>query len=458
MNDQPLACDAIPAGPKHQAVSSATTPPATVSHFDARPYFEKALQYGVHAGLLDAKKLAEIAADAPKGMVQIARHFGNENLRPDLEKARSRIVNLVSLHLEHTSGGDLKHAAESLRDHSFLSRSKAGSDMLRALLTLPESSHFDSHDEDEPGNDALALRALADWSLKSLSEYRAELAKRTPVRHEKDAAIWLAAELGMELVDLEDAHTHAEAVIRTALLVLSAKHTKMPDWLMFEKMVVALRKKCGSGKTFPSVRSTEADDPRHDAGARPPAFSIVMPKNLPDDFTAVVEAVRRSVVEDLPKIFDPRLSARALFAKHKDDQTPPLFGRYFWVEDIASEIDQHAHSVSKAWDKATSGNSDDGSLLTLFLCVAAGAPKKTMLTEKAATTLIRKIQKADASSAFNPDLALQYILSYAPVQYQDDYVRLWTAFVEEARHTLQSDSVFALRDAQALLRRECNVK
>ena len=40
--------------------------------------------------------------------MQIARYFGNEFLRPDLEKAKERIVNLVSLSLESSSGGDLQ--------------------------------------------------------------------------------------------------------------------------------------------------------------------------------------------------------------------------------------------------------------------------------------------------------------------------------------------------------------
>lgn len=108
-----------------------TTPslpsPSSLSHYDARPFFEKTLQFGVQHGIIDQQKLDAICTDAPKGMVQIARYFGSEFLRPELEKARERIVNLVSLYLEHTSGGDLRQAAESLRDHSFLSRSKGGS-------------------------------------------------------------------------------------------------------------------------------------------------------------------------------------------------------------------------------------------------------------------------------------------------------------------------------------------
>ncbi|HEX5286689.1 MAG TPA: hypothetical protein VFW43_07225, partial [Polaromonas sp.] len=121
--------------PMHPNVS-----PASISLYDARPFFEKALQFGVQNGIIDSQKLDSICTEAPKGMVQIARYFGNEFLRPDLEKAKDRMVNLVSLHLESTSGGDLRQAAESLRDHSFLSRSKGGSDMLKALLALPESN------------------------------------------------------------------------------------------------------------------------------------------------------------------------------------------------------------------------------------------------------------------------------------------------------------------------------
>lgn len=93
-------------------------------------------------------------------------------------------------------------------------------------------------------------------------------------------------------------------------------------------------------------------------------------------------------------------------------------------------------------------------MLTLFLCVATKTATKTMLSEKGAATLIRKIRKA----GLQPDLASQYILAHAPVQYQSDYTKLWLAFMEEARATLQSDADYELKDAMALIRRECIVK
>lgn len=399
---------------------------STVAVYDARPFFEKALQYGVQTGIIGQHNLDSMRADAPKGMVQIARYFGSEFLRPELEKARERMVNLVSLYLESSCGGDLQLAAQSLRDHSFLSRSKGGSDMLKALIGMPQNSHFGMN-EHQGFTDA-HIPLLAKWSLRSLADYQAELARRSQVAQVVEAALFLAEPLGLDASALEDAGKDAEAVIRTALLLRAAGRTKMPDWIAFEKLVTALRKKYASSQAV---------------------FKIDLPADLPDDLRPVVEAVRQSVMSDMPKIHSTSLTIRRLF-----DQTPAFMGRYFWTEDGLSEVDHHDRLVSDIWHKATGGNSDDGSLLTLFFCVAVSAAPKTLLTEKSATTLIRKIQK----SGFKPALAHQFIADHAPVQYQDDYARLWTHFVEEAQQTLQSDAVNALQDALALLRLECNVK
>ncbi len=85
------------------------------------------------------------------------------------------------------------------------------------------------------------------------------------------------------------------------------------------------------------------------------------------------------------------------------DRSPAFMGRYFWAEDRLNEVDHHDRAASAAWNKVTGGNADDGSLLTLFLflCVAAAAVPKTILTEKSAATLVRKIRK----SGFRPGAA-----------------------------------------------------
>jgi hypothetical protein len=400
--------------------------PSAVSLYDARPFFEKALQHGVQHGILGPEKIEAMRIEGPKGMVQIARYFGNEFLRPELEKARDRMVNLISIYLESSCGGDLKQAAESLRDFSLLSRSKGGSDMLKALIAMPQNSHFGMNERGGFRDEHIPL--LAKWSLRSLADYQAELARRSQVAQVVDAALWLAGELGMDADELDEAGKDAEAVIRTALLALAVGRIEMPDWIAFEKMIVALRKK---------------------HGAAPAALPVALPKKLPAHLHGVVELVRQSVMTDVPKILDRALPVRQLF-----DRSPAFMGRYFWVEDALAEVDHHDRQASAAWNKVTGGNSDDGSLLTLLLCVAAGATPKTMLTEKGAATLVRKIWK----SGFHPALAHQYIVDHAPAQHQEAYTSLWEEFVQEAQPTLQSDAVHALNDAVALLRRECHVQ
>ena len=397
---------------------------SAVSLFDGRPFFEKALLYGVQHGLLDQAKLSAIAEEAPKGMVQIARYFGSEFLRPELELARERLVNLVSLHLEDASLGDLAIAAGLLREHTFLSRSKAGSDMLKALIVMPQNTHFGMNERG--GFADRHIPQLARWSLASYAEYRKEFASRQRAALVVDAALWLAAHFGLGADELQDAEPDAEAVIRTSLLMQAVRRQQLPDWVLFEKMVLTLRK--------------------NEAAAV--AAKITLPTGLPGQFTAVVESVRQSVSSDLPRLLDPRLPVRQLF-----DQTPAFMGRYFWIEDALSEINEHDRARSATWQKLIQGHGDDSTLLTLFLCVAASTTAKTLLTEKAAASLVRKIRK----DGLQVQLALAFIKTHAPEQHQQDYSRLWLDFVEEAQSTLTSDRDSKLTEAMSLLRRECNV-
>ena len=401
------------------------TTPAAVSLYDARPFFEKALVYGVQKNIIDSTKLDAICADAPKGMVQIARYFGNENLRPELEKAKERMVNLVSLYLESSCSGSLLDAALQLQQHSFLSRSKGGSDMLKALIGMPTSTHFGMGEHGGFTDKDIPL--LAKWALRNLADYQAELAKRSRVAQVIDAALWLADALGMDPDVLEEAGKDAEAVIRTALLVHACKRSKMPDWVGFASMVTALRKK----------------------GAE--QISLTVPAKLPEAFKATVEAVRLSVLADLPKICDVTNTPRKLF-----DQTPAFMGRYFWTEDALAEVDHYERTVSGVWTQATDGHTDDSSLLTMLLCIATSTAPKTLLTEKAASALVRKIRKAPTAN-WQPALAQAFIQEHAPAQDQGDYMRLWAEFVADAQPILLSDFDHTAKDAVALLAHNCNV-
>ncbi|PJI97397.1 hypothetical protein CLU85_2187 [Acidovorax sp. 69] len=416
-----------------QALSSA------LSLHDARPFLEKALAYGVQHGVLGADKIAAINADAPKGIVQIARYFGSEFLRPELEKARDRMVNLISLYLLDTTEGDLHKAAVSLRDHSFLSRSKGGSDMLKRLIALPESSNFGMAGYADAETPLLAM-----WSLRSHADYRAELARRTQIAQAISAAQWLAEQYDLDTDELEAAGADAEAVIRTGLLmqVLAPKAMELGEWphaTAFEKRITEQRKK----KLTVSA-------------------PLRLPGGVPPDLRDAMLAQCATVLADLPKLLDATAPLRTLLRA-----TGAFRARYFLLDDPLAEVDDYHRSLddleqggdeppqpaSKIWIKTTGGNDDEHSLLTLFLCLAAGAPKKTLLTEKTAASLVRKIRKA----GLQPALASDFIRGHAPGAYHQDYLALWAGFVQEAEKTLTSDMDYQMHDALALLRRECHV-
>ncbi len=407
---------------------------AALQLHDARPFFDKALAHGVQHGIIDAARLAAIQADGPKGIVQIARYFGSEFLRPELEKARDRMVNLISLYLLEITGGDLHEAAVSLRDHSLLSRSKGGSDMLKRLIALPEHSNFAL-----AGHAGAETPQLAQWSLRSHADYRAELARRSQITQAMDAALWLAGQHGLEQDALEEAGADAEAVIRAGLLwqALAPQAHEWPHAVALEKRVTALCKK----KT-------------------PSSASVVLPPGLPDDLRDAVQAHCASVQADLARLLDGATVLRALLRP-----TGAFRARYFLQDDPLAEVDDYLRRpddheegepprpASKTWIRATQGNEDEHSLLTLFLCLAVGMPKKTLLTEKAAASLVRKLRK----SGLQPALATDFIRSHAPGAHQDGYCALWSSFVQESQATLCSDRDYQLHDALALLRRECHV-
>jgi hypothetical protein len=398
--------------------------PVAVSLYDARPFFEKALQYGVAHGLINQAKLDAMCVEAPKGMVQIAGYFGSEYLRPELEKARERMVNLISLFLEDSCQGDVHRAAESLRDHSLLSRSKGGSDMLKRLIAMPQSAHF-GMSERKGFHDAL-IPHLAKWTLRPLSDYRAELATRQHASDLIEAATWMAAQLDASADELEEFGAEAEAVIRTALLTEAVGRDALPDWVSFEKTIAALRRQ-------PMLASEDG---------------IVVPGELPAHLHDAVEVVRRAVLADVPRMLDASVPVRKLFM-----HTTAFMGRYFWIEDALSEIDHHERSASNEWRQATQGQTDEDALLTVFLHIAAGSAVKVSMTERSAATLIRKIRK----SGLHPEWAKAFIQSHAPVALREGYVELWRLFLQEAQPLLLSDAVTSHNDAMALLRRECVV-
>lgn len=414
----------------------------TLALHDQRAFFEKALAYGVQHGILDSATLDAIHAEAPKGMVQIARYFGSEFLRPELEKARERMVNLISLYLQESCDGDLQAAAQSLRQHSLLSRSKGGSDMLRRLIALPESSHFGMAGSDEAQTPLLAL-----WSLRSHADYRLELARRSDIAQRIHAALWLAAQYDLDIDDLEAAGTDAEAVIRAALLwrALAPRAGVWPTAPALEKLLTALRKKRGTGA--------------------PPVLKLHLPNSLPAKLHAAVKTEFAAVQADWPRWIDAAQPLRTLLRP-----LSRLRARYFLADDPLAEMEEYEQQLailteldegdaapqpaSKTWLRLTQGQTDEHALLTLFLSIAVGTPKKTLLTEKTAASLVRKIRK----HGWQPALATEFITEHAPGAFQQDYAALWDSFMHESQRTLFDDHDITLSDALTLLRRECHVQ
>ena len=154
-------------------MSATSTRLATV---DKRPYFEKALAFGVQQRLIDRLKCEAIIADGAKGTVQVADYFGTSHLFTALDNARRRIVHLVSLYLENQYGDDLSQAAHSLRDNSFLSHSRGGNDLLKTLHALPESAVFDGGIKGQTLKEFQDERTLT--KPISCSAYRKELQRR----------------------------------------------------------------------------------------------------------------------------------------------------------------------------------------------------------------------------------------------------------------------------------------
>ncbi|WP_394789559.1 hypothetical protein [Rhodoferax sp.] len=398
---------------------------ASISIYDHRPFFEKALRFGLQNGLIDAAKLESIRTDAPKGMVQIARYFGTEFLRPELEKSRERIVNLISLHLEEDTGGDLHQAAELLRENSLLSRSKAGSEMLKALLTMPDNTHFSMQESGEFRDEMIPV--LAKWSLKTLPEYQQELAKRSEIQTRIEASFWFAQKLGLARRELQNTDTDSEAVVRTGLLAHAAGLSLMPNWAQFETAVQQLRKRAESGKPV----------------------LLALPKGVPAEFRPVLQATLEVMQEhDMPKILDSSVKPRKLFI-----QSLAFMGRYFWLDEGVDDISELDRAISDQWLKVTQRHTDDSSLITLFLCIATGVTRKTTLTETAAASLVRKIRKG----GFQPQLATDFIFEYAPHEHHNDYQTLWQQFVSESERDLRDERDTRLVEAMSVLKLHCNL-
>lgn len=390
--------------------------------FDDRSFFEKALVYGVQAGIIGRQQIASIRNDAPKGLVQIAEFFGTQYLRQNIEDARLRIVNLVSLFLDDRCGGDLDKAARSLRDHSFLSHSRGGSQLLKDLWAMPEDTSI-----------GIMLKSpqkafLAEWSLRGTPDaYRKTLEQRRAHQRTVSAALWFAGVLGVERSTI--ATTAAESIIRTGLLLClsGSKNLTLPTPSSFLDLLQAIRKRGLPAKGQKRLAMLLAE--------------------LPEDHRTITQRERDHMENfDLAKIRDIGWPMNRLI----EDLLPRYFLRDFGLDDV-SLVDAAA---SQDWHKSTGGKTDDHSLLTVFLCLAAGVAAKPVLNKAAARAAIRKIR---TEGRLQSGAVVGFIKDLAPYEMQDDLEALWNEFLPDAETYLLDAADTTLIEALDFLKDHCVV-
>jgi hypothetical protein len=394
---------------------------SALTPFEDRPFFEKALRFGVAQGIITLDKINAINLEAPKGLVQIATAFGSPYLRAEVELARSRMVNLVSLYLSEKSQGDLDTAARLIRDLTFLTLSRGGSTLLKELFALPEYAILGSNDHGRVED------FLEFWSRKkTIKDYQETRKQRLHYQLEIQLAKKLSVIMGLPRSIFQDQHCEADALIRSALLIGMQKGgNKAPhcfDQIEFASVLEAMRKKGLHQQSTINIELTE-------------------------DEQRIVNLLQQDIIaNDVPKIANKKIPLDALINKIKNR----YFIRGHEMEDTAS----YDALVSKEWSKHTKGQNDIDAILTLLLCIAAKLPNKISLSETAAKTLIKKVRK----EGFYPELGSQFIKQHAPFEKQESLLEDWVDFCEQAEIYLLDDHDRDFYGALHFLQENCYVE
>ncbi len=366
----------------------------SIALVDERPFFERAVRYGLEYGILGQEHLRRMEADAPKGLVQIADHFGTAYLRTDLETAVARMVNLISLYLEDFANGDLFTAAGSLRDNTLLSHSRGGSEMLKRLHAMPGDTGMHRRTVDAVGQKLFVNERSFAFPL-SLNGYREQLRQCQANQMRIDFARWLARRLDAQPDEYED--FSAEEVIRSAMLVLhvGAAPQEMPSKTQFIKLVETLRKKSFKAK----------------AGGLD-AFL----RDAPEDFCKMTQQAMQDFVNVvLPRLKSDEKSADEIL--HAEAQ-----GAFFIREMPEEDVVAYDKLVAREWVRITKGNADDPAVLaTIFLNVATGQPAKATALLKEAKSVIQAFR----TRGFDSAAVLAFIEEHAPFEQKDDLKAMW---------------------------------
>ncbi|RIX48984.1 MAG: hypothetical protein D3M94_03540 [Rhodocyclales bacterium GT-UBC] len=372
----------------------------SIAVLDNRPFFDRAVRYGLDHGILGQDDIKRFLADAPKGLVQIADHFGTAFLRIDLETAVTRMVNLASLYLEHSSNGDLQVAARSLRDNTLLSHSRGGSEMLKQLHAMPMAAIMPNERPDPAFKQMLASDQKAFVNERSFAypltveAYRQEVRARQANQMQIDFARWLLRRLRANAAECE-IHA-AEDIVRSVLLVLYAggEPLELPSKSQFVKLVQTLR-----DKRFKY---------------RPAGLDAFL-KEAPEDFARLCrQAMEAFVAEDLPRLLARDKTPAQLLNVEQDG--------FFTRDAPEEEMLEYDKLVAEEWVRVTKGKAGDPAVLaTLFLCIATGQPPKPAALLKEAKAIIAAFR----SQGFDSPAVLAFIDEHAPFEQREALKEMW---------------------------------
>ncbi len=402
---------------------SAAASPQSLASYDARPYFARALDHGLKNGVIDSEKLDAMRTEGAKGIVQIADFFGTSHLRTDLDEALKRMVYLASLYLEHLSNGSLNRAARSLQENSFLSHSRGGSQMLKALYAMPTDSTIHEAAEPHDVREFLRDRTLADqWSV---ADYRARFAERQACQDEIEAALWFADV--MEISREALAGNSAESILDACLLTRIAG--RVEGGLLGAKEIKTF---------FKAVRRAK----------KRRALPESLLEDVPDAHRAVAERhLKRLAAKDLPRIADKSIAFDDLVREYHDR---------FHHFSISHDVGEYDALVTDEWRKVTKGKTDTDSMNTVFLCLAAGKPPKPAITAVEARAAIRAIRAGGPAEEAVPE----FLRRCAPHEMIDGLVSLWEdEFCPEMiEQLILQDTDGALEPVVRILAEHCHIK
>ena len=404
-----------------------------IALYDGRPFFETALRHGLRFAIIPRAKLDAIEAEAPKGLVQIADAFGSKYLRPEIEIARKRIVNLASLYLLETSQGDLDIAAKIIRDNTFLSLSRGGSGLLKALYAMPEYALLGREQKSS------VEEFLEIWSLKDKpQEYRNLLAHRQQNALEIEAGFWFGRSMDLTQSELQEEDVEASAVIRTGILkrLIGDADAPIENQVEFAMIIEAVR---AQAKSKNKVNKCALFDPNQ-------ARALLSEEYVPDQFQALCQQVLDEILNrDLPLILDTKNSLDRLVFELKE--------RYFICAHEMEDTSDYDALVSKEWSKLTKGKTDIDSLLTLLLCIATDVPAKTSLPEKTAKSIVKKIRE----QGLDVQKAVVWIKTTVPHEKQEGLLEDWQEFSAEAQTYLLDDWDTNYSGALRFLQENCHI-